>query len=67
MKKVFCDRHPDRPAVATFKIREVPAGYRPMMIPSWSWESDVRMIDLCDECAQLVRPLDVSKSKQEKQ
>lgn len=59
MKKVFCDRHPDRSAVATFKIREVPVGSRPMMLPSW--ESDVRMIDLCEECTQLVRPLDMSK------
>lgn len=54
MKKMFCDRHPEREAVATFKIREVTLGSRPWL---FGYEADVRMIDLCQECAELVRPL----------
>lgn len=60
MRKILCDRHPDREAVATFKIREVSAGSRPILlgpeIVGW-------VIDLCEECAELVRPLTKSQEK----
>lgn len=54
MKLTKCDRHHDRDAVATFKIREMSVGSRPLLL---GLEGDVRVIDLCDECAKLVRPL----------
>lgn len=57
MITIFCDKHPHREAVATFKIREMPVGSRPILLTTPGWESDVKMIDLCKECAELVRPL----------
>jgi hypothetical protein len=64
MYKFFCDKHPDREAVATFKIREMPVGARPpMLFIGPGIELDVRMIDLCEECAELVRPLTPSQEK----
>lgn len=54
MKLTKCDRHPDRDAVATFKIIEMPAGSRPFLA---GLETFSHVIDLCQDCAELVRPL----------
>jgi hypothetical protein len=54
VKLVRCDRHPDRDAVATFRVIELQVGLRPFLI---GYSAGGRTIDLCDECAELVRPL----------
>lgn len=54
MKLTKCDRHPERDAVATFKIHEMPVGSRPFI---FVYDYYTRVIDLCQDCAELVRPL----------
>lgn len=60
MKLTKCDKHQERDAVATFKIRELPVGCRPILM---GLDGDIRVIDLCEECAKLVRPLIPAKPK----
>lgn len=48
MRLVKCDRHPDRDAVASFRIIELPVGSRPIII---GMNADSYMIiDVCQEC-----------------
>jgi hypothetical protein len=53
MKLIRCDRHPDREAVATFRIIQFPPGARPILFGYTSGME--QMIDLCKECADKVQ------------
>lgn len=52
MKLTKCDNHPERDAVATFRIIKLPAGSRPLFIGYSMGEQ--KMIDLCEECTQTI-------------
>ena len=54
MKITKCDKHPERDTVATFVVRELKVGTRPLLL---GLEVDCRVIDLCQDCAEFVRPL----------
>lgn len=51
MKITRCDNHPDRIAVATFRIVKLPAGSRPMLI---GYSAGGTTIDLCEKCASRI-------------
>lgn len=48
MKITRCDNHPDRVAVATFRIIKFPVGTRPLLI---GYSAGGKMVDLCEKCA----------------
>jgi hypothetical protein len=47
MKMTHCDNHPDRIAVATYRIIKLPLGARPFLI---GYSASGYMVDLCEEC-----------------
>lgn len=53
MKLTKCDKHPDRDAVATFRIIEFPVGTRPVLLGYTA--GITHYIDLCEECADKVQ------------
>lgn len=52
MNLTRCDNHPDREATATFRVRELPAGSRPLLL---GYEVTGNYFDLCEECAAAFR------------
>ena len=53
MQLTKCDHHPDRDAVATFRVIEMAAGARPIFIGYATGHQF--LLDLCEECAARVR------------
>lgn len=56
MNVALCDKHPDRRAVATFRISKYPAGTRTGLLGAYPNGSETRL-DLCEECVETLSGL----------